>query len=69
MSKGKVKYFNEYKGWGIIEGDDDSDKDVYVHHTAINMDGFRTLTEGQEVFYEMALTDNGPSARNVTLAN
>ena len=68
MSKGKVKYFNEYKGWGIIEGDD-SERDVYVHHTAINMDGFRTLKEGQEVFFDMALTDNGPSARNVTLAN
>lgn len=67
LSKGKVKYFNEYKGWGIITGDE-SDKDIYVHHSAINMEGYRTLKEGQEVMYDLSLTDNGPSAHNVTLA-
>ncbi|MEW5994165.1 MAG: cold shock domain-containing protein, partial [Candidatus Zixiibacteriota bacterium] len=62
-----VKYFNELKGWGII-APEDSKQDVYVHYTAINMDGFRTLREGQEVLYEVARTDTGLQARNVTLA-
>jgi CspA family cold shock protein len=68
MSKGKVKYFNEHKGWGIIAPSDE-ERDVYVHYTAIKMDGYRTLQEGQEVFYEIHHTDQGPSARNVTLAS
>jgi CspA family cold shock protein len=67
MSKGKVKYFNEHRGWGIIASHD-ADQDVYVHYTAIRMDGYKTLKEGQEVFYETTHTDHGPSARNVTLA-
>lgn len=66
MSKGRVKYFNEHKGWGII-ANAEKDQDVYVHYTAIKMDGYKTLKEGQEVFYEMAHTDYGPSAHNVTL--
>lgn len=65
MSKGRVKYFNEQKGWGIIEGAD-SDRDVYVHYTAIQMDGYKTLSEGQEVSYELSQSDHGPAARNVT---
>ena len=65
MSKGKVKYFNELKGWGIISPED-SKQDVYVHYSAIKMDGFRTLREGQEVLYEMVRTDTGLQARNVT---
>ncbi len=68
MSKGKVKYFNDLKGWGIIASED-SRHDVYVHYTAINMDGFKTLQKGQEVLYEIAQTDNGFQARNVTPAN
>lgn len=67
MSRGKVKYFNEHKGWGIISGED-TDQDVYVHHSAINMDGYRTLKEGQEVLFEITMTDQGPCASNVTLA-
>jgi len=67
MSKGKVKYFNDLKGWGIIAAED-SRQDVYVHYTAINMDGFKTLREGQEVLYELTRTDSGLQARNVTLA-
>ncbi|RME31703.1 MAG: cold shock domain-containing protein [Candidatus Zixiibacteriota bacterium] len=67
MSKGKVKYFNEYKGWGIISSED-MNQDVYVHHSAINMDGYRTLREGQEVLYEVTMTDHGLCASNVTLA-
>ena len=68
MSRGKVKYFNDLKGWGIISTED-LKQDVYVHYTAINMEGFRTLREGQEVLYELAQTDNGFQARNVTPAN
>ena len=68
MSKGKVKYFNEHKGWGIIAASDE-EKDVYVHYTAIQMDGYKTLKEGQEVFYDVYLDDHGPRAHNVTLAS
>ena len=67
MSKGKVKYFNDLKGWGVIAGQDSS-QDIYVHYSAINMDGFRTLKEGQEVLYELVSTDGGLRADNVTLA-
>ena len=67
MAKGKVKYFNEHKGWGIISSTDE-EQDVYVHYTAINMDGYRTLEEGQEVSYDVRDSDTGPSALNVTLA-
>ena len=64
MSKGKVKYFNDKKGWGFIASDG-LDKDVYVHYTQINMDGYRTLKEGQEVIYELADTVGGYKAQNV----
>lgn len=65
MCKGTVKYFNEHRGWGIIGGSD-SGEDVYVHHTSINMDGFRTLKAGQEVIYDLIKTDEGLRAHNVT---
>jgi len=68
MSKGKVKYFNDLKGWGIITSED-LQQDIYVHYTAINMDGFRTLQQGQEVLYELAQTESGLQARKVTPAN
>lgn len=64
MSKGTVKYFNDAKGWGFIVNDDDK-KDIYVHYTAINMNGYKTLREGQDVSFELTLTDNGPQAQNV----
>ncbi len=67
MTKGKVKYFNEVKGWGIIASHG-SKQDVYVHYTAINMKGFKTLKKGQEVFYELIQTGKGFQAQNVTLA-
>ncbi|HUV31198.1 MAG TPA: cold shock domain-containing protein [Acidobacteriota bacterium] len=66
MPKGKVKYFNEPRGWGIISGPDDS-QDVYVHYTAINMEGYKTLKQGQEVVYELARSDSGSRATKVTL--
>jgi CspA family cold shock protein len=67
MSKGKVKYFNDTKGWGFISSDE-IDQDVYVHYTAINMDGYKTLREGQEVLYELSEADRGYQAKNVTPA-
>ncbi len=67
MTKGRVKYFNELKGWGII-GDANLEQDVYVHYTAIKMDGYKTLKAGQEVFFELTNTDQGPRANNVSLA-
>jgi CspA family cold shock protein len=67
MTKGKVKYFNDLKGWGIIAAEN-SQQDVYVHYTAIKMQGFKTLKVGQEVFYELAQTSKGLQAQNVTVA-
>lgn len=65
MSKGQVKYFNEHKGWGLI-ADRDLDRDIYVHYSAIKMDGYKTLKEGQVVSFEVAHTELGPQACNVT---
>ncbi len=61
---GKVKWFNDQKGFGFIARDDNSD--VFVHHTAIQMEGFRTLREGEEVLYELHDGPKGPQAVNVT---
>ena len=66
MSKGKVKYFNDLKGWGFIS-EESVPNDIYVHFTDINMEGFKTLKEGQNVSFEIINTNNGPRAQNVTL--
>jgi cold shock protein len=63
MSEGKVKWFNERKGFGFIETDEGSD--VFVHFSAIQDDGFRTLQEGQRVSFEMQQGQKGPAAANV----
>jgi len=68
MSKGKVKYFNDKKGWGFISCDG-LDKEVYVHYTQINMEGYKTLRVGQEVVYDLANTGRGYQAKNVSLAS
>ncbi len=60
---GKVKWFNDQKGFGFIARE--NEPDVFVHHSAINMEGFRTLQEGEEVTYELVLSDKGASAANV----
>ncbi|HHU91556.1 MAG TPA: cold-shock protein [Halanaerobiaceae bacterium] len=60
---GKVKWFNEQKGFGFIERDDG--EDVFVHYSAIQTDGFRTLEEGQEVEFEIVEGERGPQATNV----
>ncbi|MCK5489865.1 MAG: cold shock domain-containing protein [Gemmatimonadetes bacterium] len=64
MSKGKVKWFHDAKGYGFIELEDG--KDVFVHHSAINIEGYKTLAEGQEVEFELTDGDKGPRAANVT---
>ncbi|PLX18879.1 MAG: cold-shock protein [Candidatus Muiribacterium halophilum] len=64
--KGKVKWFNDAKGYGFITGEDD--KDVFVHFKAINEDGFKSLTEGQEVSYEVEEGEKGLQAVNVQKA-
>lgn len=66
MSTGKVKWFNQEKGYGFITGDEDG-KDVFVHYTAINAEGFRTLEEGQIVEFTINQSDRGPQAQNVTV--
>ena len=64
MAEGSVKWFNENKGFGFIEVDG-QDKDVFVHHSAITMQGFRTLTDGQRVSFDIEQGKKGPSAVNV----
>ena len=64
MSKGTVKYFNDFKGWGIISSED-SPEDIYVHYTAINMNGFKTLRQGQEVLFDLIRSNGRPHAQNV----
>ncbi len=63
MLKGRVKWFNDSKGYGFIEQSDG--EDVFVHFSAITMEGFKTLTEGEEVDFEVRQTDKGLQATNV----
>ena len=63
MAKGKVKWFNDAKGYGFIE--QDGGEDVFVHFSAITMDGFKTLAEGQLVEFEIKNGDKGLHAANV----
>jgi CspA family cold shock protein len=64
MATGKVKWFNDSKGYGFITPDDGS-KDVFVHHTAIQSAGFRSLQEGDAVEFEIQEGQKGPAAANV----
>jgi CspA family cold shock protein len=63
VPEGKVKWFNEKKGFGFIE--QDGGKDLFVHYTAITSEGFKTLSEGQRVSFEVEETTKGPKAKNV----
>lgn len=64
MAKGTVKWFDEKKGFGFITPDDGG-KDLFVHHSNIAMEGFKTLQEGQKVEYEAGQGRKGPEATNV----
>ena len=63
MNNGTVKWFNDEKGFGFITGQDN--KDIFVHHTAIQGDGFKSLAEGQEVTYDIESDARGDKAVNV----
>ncbi len=63
MSNGTVKWFNSTKGFGFITGEDN--KDIFVHQSSIQEDGFRTLEEGQKVSYDVEASDKGDRAVNV----
>lgn len=65
--RGTVKWFNNAKGYGFIEPEAGG-ADVFVHHTAIQMEGFRTLTQGDPVAFEVAEGPKGLQARNVSRA-
>lgn len=67
MPKGKVKWFDEHKGYGFITPEDGS-KDIFVHHSAVQGEGFRTLAEGQAVEFEVTQGPKGAQASNVTKA-
>lgn len=70
QKKGRVKWFNDSKGYGFIEVDsgpgEPEVKDVFVHYSAIQGEGFKTLKEGQEVTFEIVDGAKGPQAENVT---
>jgi len=64
LAEGTVKWFSEKKGFGFIEQEDGND--LFVHHTDIEMEGFRTLSEGERVSFNIEESDRGPKAKNVT---
>ncbi|WP_427982835.1 cold-shock protein [Agarivorans sp.] len=66
MATGRVKWFDEQKGFGFIERQDG--KDVFVHFRAIQSEGYKTLAEGQEVTFEVEEGPKGPQAANVKVA-
>lgn len=68
MATGTVKWFNDQKGYGFISPDG-SDKDLFVHHSAISGDGYKSLTEGAKVEFDAAEGDKGPQATNVVQLN
>ena len=67
MNKGTVKWFNAEKGYGFITSDEG--KDIFVHYSAIQADGFRSLEEGQKVSFEIVESDRGQQAANVVVTD
>ncbi len=67
MARGTVKWFNEKKGYGFIHPE--SGEDVFVHHSSIQGEGFKTLREGDVVEFEITVEPKGPKAQNVRLVN
>lgn len=63
MPNGVVKWFSNRKGYGFIEQEEADD--IFVHHSAISMSGFRTLAEGERVSFEIEVGERGPAAKNV----
>jgi len=63
LPNGVIKWFSNKKGYGFIEQEDGDD--IFVHHSVINMQGFRTLAEGDRVSFEIEVGERGPAAKNV----
>jgi CspA family cold shock protein len=68
MAQGKVKFFDDAKGFGFIEVEGQED-DVFVHHSDIQMPGFKSLDEGDQVEFEIEQAEKGPRAKNVRKAD
>lgn len=65
MDKGKVKWFNNERGYGFIEKDGNFNEDIFVHYSAIDSEGYKTLKEGEEVCFDLIRTTKGCQAINV----